>query len=287
MSESLVSPEASVPTLSASVVTFAPDPATTEQTLLSLARSTLMALEAGTLRDPVLTVVDNGPDDHARSVAGSALDRVRDVAPQISLRLLSGHGNVGYGAGHNLAIRESQADFHLVLNPDVTMTPDAIANALEFMHAHPEVGALAPRVTDESGEMQYLCKRRPTVLALALRAFAPEWLKRRLDGYLARYEMRDLIADRVVLDVPIISGAFMFFRRGLLQQLGGFDAAYFVYFEDFDLSLRAGRVAKLAYVPDVRIVHHGGGAARKGWHHVRLFVRSGITYFNRHGWRFV
>ncbi|HNF67175.1 MAG TPA: glycosyltransferase family 2 protein, partial [Plasticicumulans sp.] len=53
----------------------------------------------------------------------------------------------------------------------------------------------------------------------------------------------------------------------------------------FDLSLRAGRITHIAQVSNVKIVHHGGHAARKGWHHIRMFVRSGITFFNTHGWK--
>jgi len=67
--------------------------------------------------------------------------------------------------------------------------------------------------------------------------------------------------------------------------IGGFADAFFLYFEDFDLSLRAAAAGRLAYVPSVRIVHHGGHAARKGLRHVFLFVGSAMTFFGRHGWR--
>jgi GT2 family glycosyltransferase len=70
----------------------------------------------------------------------------------------------------------------------------------------------------------------------------------------------------------------------VLKRLGGFDPRYFLYFEDFDLSLRTPQHARIAYVPSVRIVHHGGGAARKGLRHVRLFLTSAIRFFDQHGW---
>jgi len=35
------------------------------------------------------------------------------------------------------------------------------------------------------------------------------------------------------------------------------------------------------------VVHHGGGAARKGWKHVGWFVQSGVRFYRKHGWRFV
>jgi GT2 family glycosyltransferase len=71
----------------------------------------------------------------------------------------------------------------------------------------------------------------------------------------------------------------------VLQRLDGFDPRYFLYFEDYDLSLRTGRIARIVYVPAVRIVHFGGGAADKGFQHIRLFAASAWRFFGTHGWR--
>jgi GT2 family glycosyltransferase len=200
---------------------------------------------------------------------------------------ISGQGNVGYGRGHNLAIAQAHSQYHLVLNPDVELAADALVQALAFMDGHPACGLLAPSVLDERDELQYLCKRYPSVLDLALRGFAPGWLKVRFHHRLARYEMRDLVNDRdLVWDPPIVSGCFMLFRSTVLQALSGFDPQYFLYFEDFDLSLRAGRLARSVYAPQVRIMHRGGGAARKGPAHVRMFVTSALRFFRQHGWRY-
>jgi GT2 family glycosyltransferase len=58
-----------------------------------------------------------------------------------------------------------------------------------------------------------------------------------------------------------------------------------MYFEDYDLSLRIGKEATVAYEPKARIVHHGGDAARKGLRHVQWFVASAWRFFSRHGWK--
>ena len=68
-----------------------------------------------------------------------------------------------------------------------------------------------------------------------------------------------------------MSGSFMLLRRKVIESTGGFDPAYFLYFEDFDWSVRLNRITRSAYVPTVRVVHHGGGAARKGWRHIVAF----------------
>ena len=51
--------------------------------------------------------------------------------------------------------------------------------------------------------------------------------------------------------------------------------------------MRLNKIGKTAYLPSFRVVHHGGGAARKGWKHVGWFVRSGFRFYSKHGWRFV
>ncbi len=102
--------------------------------------------------------------------------------------------------------------------------------------------------------------------------------------------MRDVIdgkANGFVSPVPVMSGCFMLLRRKAVDATGGFDPGFFLYFEDFDWSVRLNRVAGSAYVPAVRIVHHGGGAARKGWRHIAWFSRSATRFYRKHGWKWV
>ena len=77
----------------------------------------------------------------------------------------------------------------------------------------------------------------------------------------------------------------MLCRTELLQKVQGFDENYFLYFEDFDLSLRIGKIADIVYLPSMRIVHAGGHAARKGIRHLLMFVKSAWYFYNTYGWR--
>ncbi|HHQ4580576.1 TPA: glycosyltransferase family 2 protein [Aeromonas hydrophila] len=199
--------------------------------------------------------------------------------------LIFAQSNPGFGAGHNQAL-QNDSKYHLILNPDLEVAPDALKNALDFMEQHPECGLLTPFATWEDGQEQRLCKRYPTVFDLLLRGFAPAFVKKLFQMRLAKYEMADQLNNHDVLwDPPIVSGCFMLFRTDVLLQLGGFDPRFFLYFEDFDISLRAGKISRIAYVPQVKVVHHGGHASRKGWHHIWMFGRSMVTFFNIHGWR--
>lgn len=265
-------------TLSVSVVTYEPDLAVLRDTLQSLSRALDAARTAGILVEADVAVVDNGPK-------AEWTEHLGELASRCHARLISGHGNVGYGRGHNIALLDSTSDFHLVLNPDVIVDEHAIDEALRFMSAHPQVVMLAPQMRGAAGEQLFLCKRYPSILDLALRGFAPSWLKRQFDTRLARYEMRDLPLDKPTLGVPVLSGSFMFCRREPIAAIGGFADEFFVYFEDFDLSLRASRTGMLAFVPLVKAVHFGGNAARKGWRHILLFARGALVFFRRNGWR--
>jgi GT2 family glycosyltransferase len=241
----------------------------------------MLAARSG--RTPVhLYLVDNGglPD------LTSTLEVLG--AQNITSTIITGHGNVGYGRGHNLAIARAAGRYHLVLNPDIDLAPDALVRALEFFEAHPESGLLTPWIGDENGQQQYLCRRYPSLMDLFVRGFLPVRVRRLFARRLARYEMRDLINERdIVWDPPIVSGCFMLFRTTVLRQLDGFDARYFLYFEDYDLSVRAHDVSRVVYNPSVRVLHHGGGAARKGSAHIRMFGVSACRFFNRFGWKWL
>jgi GT2 family glycosyltransferase len=208
-----------------------------------------------------------------------------------TMNYLHRHTNIGYGRAHNLVMHGGNTHYHLVLNPDVELAPDALVAGMRFLDAHPEIGVLAPAVSGAHGEREFTCKRYPAVLDLLLRAFAPATLRRWCRGRLERYEMRDAIepvgGDGFVSPVPLLSGCFMLARRKAVDTTGGFDPAYFLYFEDFDWSVRLNRITGSAYVPSVRIVHHGGGAARKGARHIAHFARSAVRFYRKHGWKWV
>ena len=247
--------------------------------------ATLRALEAAvsTMRSRLqvkLFLIDNDPEGGAYDGCFSG------IGQHLKVEYVVGHGNVGFGAGHNLVLRDICA-FHLILNPDAELAVDSLASALPFVQRHPDCGLLSPAATWDDGKRQYLCKRYPSLLDLLLRGFAPALVKRLFKARLDRYEMKGVTESEVVWDPPIVSGCFMLFRREVLQRLGGFDPGYFLYFEDFDLSLRAARLTRLAYVPEVKVVHHGGHASRKGFRHVAMFARSAVRFFRSHGWRFV
>lgn len=270
------------PSLSASIVTYRPEPGLFSRALASLAAAIAEARRAGELGDARLVVIDNGPPETRKDVTIALAAWPASAGP---VEVLAGHGNVGYGRANNLAIERVRTDFHLIMNPDVELEPSALREALAAARTHPEVGMLAPAVLGEDGELQYLCKRYPSVWVLFLRGFAPALLRRRFARAIDHYEMRDVIADRFVPSVPLASGCFMLARTALLTRVGGFDPRFFMYFEDYDLSLRVGREAAVAYVPQARILHHGGEASRKGLRHVAWFVSSAWRFFARHGWK--
>ncbi|VVE01343.1 glycosyl transferase [Pandoraea anhela] len=266
--------------LSVSLVVYRPDARLLERTLASLAEASAELQRQRPGMSLAVSIVDNGGLAQAQ-VRLDALER-----PGISYQVISGHGNVGYGRGHNLAISQAHSDYHLVLNPDIDLAPTAFVEALAFFDRHPDTALITPRIGDEHGGIQYLCRRFPTLLDLFVRGFLPTGMRRHFRRRLARYEMRDVINEHdVVWNPPIVSGCFMLFRTNKLAELAGFDPRYFLYFEDYDLSLRTHDVGQVAYVPSVRVLHFGGGASRKGWTHVKMFGASAFKFFNRFGWK--
>ncbi len=267
--------------LSISVVVYHSDLQVLLQTLQSLYIALQRTLQQGLITQATVQIICN--DDSADRLQSVLQSLASDA--DIVLSIQSAPANIGYGAAHNMAIAAAHTTFHLVLNPDVILAPDTLQAGLAFLAANPEVSAASPLVTDGKGSRQYLCKRYPRVMDLLLRGFLPTLARNRFQQRLAYYEMQDLSEQQPTKDIPIISGCFMLFRTRKLQELEGFDPRYFLYFEDFDLSLRASVNGNLAYVPTMQIVHLGGHTARKGWRHISLIVRSGIRFYSTWGWR--
>ena len=233
-----------------------------------------------------LFLVDNSED------AALILDNFTGFQTQldsqgIDLEIISGQGNVGYGRAHNLVLERVHSDVHLMLNPDVILDEDSLREGMSFLRDNPEVALVSPRAVDSRGRHQALCKRYPAVFTFLVRGFFPASLKKLFARRLARFEMQDLDPDSPGRQIPICSGCCMLCRTEKLKQVSGFDPRYFLYFEDFDLSLRLAKTGELVYLPGMKIVHDGGHAAGKGWKHIRLFLQSARRFFSAHGWQWL
>ncbi|MFV0476402.1 MAG: glycosyltransferase family 2 protein [Parahaliea sp.] len=274
--------------LSISVVLYNSDLELLARTLVSLHKSLDYARANRWLSAEKIVLVDNAS-------MPAYVDKLRVLLARADIKMDGKHeylveaaSNKGFGAGHNLALTHcSDSDYHLILNPDVELAEDALVLACRYLAAHQDAVLVAPRAFGGSGEVEYLCKRYPSLAVLAVRALGFGWLRRLFAASLTRYELREQATVTQPLVVPLASGCCMLVRRADLQVLNGFNERYFLYFEDFDLCLRLSQRGHLLLLPSMNIVHHGGYAARKGWQHVRLFLRSGLRFFNEHGWRWL
>jgi len=194
--------------------------------------------------------------------------------------------NLGYGKGHNVAINETilnNVAYHLVINPDVEIKEGAIEKIFDFMEKNKNVGNLMPKVLYPNGNIQYLAKLLPTPLTLFGRRFIPiKSLREKINYY---HELR-FFDYNSVLNVPNLSGCFMFLRSNILKQIGGFDKRYFMYMEDVDLNRRIYSISETLFYPEVNIVHHYEKGSYKNKKLMKFHIQSAIKYFNKWGWLF-
>jgi len=223
-----------------------------------------------------LYLVDNSSNDNLKEF--DRLDR--------RIEYTYNNANLGYGAGHNIALRKSiegNASYHLVLNPDVYFESDVIPNLVSYMESNPDVGQVMPKVLYPDGSVQYLCKMLPSPFNLFFRRFIP--FKKLKDIHDYRYELRETGYDHE-MNVPYLSGSFMLFRVEALRAVGLFDERFFMYPEDIDITRRMHQMYRTMYIPWVRIVHEHAKESFKSWKMTWVHIVNIIRYFNKWGWFF-
>jgi GT2 family glycosyltransferase len=199
------------------------------------------------------------------------------------------NSNLGFGKAHNIALKKSiekNIPYHLVLNPDVYFEKGILEELYDFMENNKDVGLVIPKVLYPDGNIQYLCKLLPTPLDLFGRRFlnfGP--FKKIVEKRNEIYELRFTGYDKI-MEVPYLSGCFMFIRTEVLKKVGLFDERFFMYLEDTDLSLRIHRIAKTVYYPYVYIYHEYGKGSYKSLKLLYYHIKSAIKYFNKYGWFF-
>jgi GT2 family glycosyltransferase len=210
----------------------------------------------------------------------SATDALRNELPaDPRLEYRFNNANLGFGQAHNLILKEVVAisEFHVILNPDVVFdNPQLLAKLVAFAQTDRAIGAVMPKVVYPDGSTQLLAKLLPSPLDLITRRFLPFLANKNFDLAFTGYAN--------TMDVPFISGCFMFLKTAVLNDVGLFDDRYFMYCEDLDLSRRINAIYRTVFYPEVEIVHHYAKGSYKNKNLLKIHLQSAFRYFNKWGW---
>lgn len=210
-----------------------------------------------------VTVVDNASGD------GTA-DVVRSEFPDV--RLIALEENTGFSAANNLVLRETTAEYVLVLNPDTQLCEGTLETLLRLMDGDPRIGIAGCRLVQEDGTFDHAARRSFPTPASALGHFLRVGRSDRAPAALAAYRAPEIGEG----PVDAVNGAFMLMRRAMLDEIGLFDEGYWMYMEDLDLCYRAASAGWITwYEPSVEAVHMKAGSSG---HHRGLRLNYAFHY---------
>lgn len=208
---------------------------------------------------------------------GSRLGRLRKhkgVAVRRSRR------NHGFARAVNRGCALGQGGWLLLLNPDITLPDEFLDRVVEMtdrLDAEPRVGIVGLGLQNPDGSPQRSTGPFPTATGTLLRLLLPRSSR--------KYHLRPPAAG----PVDWVTGCCLLVRRDCWRELGGFDPAFFLYYEDVDLCRRAHQAGwQVRYEPAVTVTHHHPLHGRDVPAHLRLITRHALlTYAGRHwpGWR--
>ena len=204
------------------------------------------------------------------------------------IKYIFNNSNKGFGAGHNIVLQKlieenEKSEFHLMINADVFFEENTIEKIIAYIRKNSDIGQIGPRIYESNGEINRSCRLLPTPLNLIFRRFFP--VKSIVEKMDYSYEMK-WYDYKSTIEVPILSGCFIFVRTDILKDIGVFDERYFMYMEDYDLCRRIGKKYKVVFYPKVNIVHEHGKASYKSRKMMIVHIKSAIKYFNKWGWIF-
>jgi len=219
-------------------------------------------------------VVDNQSTD-------GSLEMVRAKFPNV--RLIANPENVGFSRANNQAIRLSEAEHVVLLNPDTVVGEDVFRKALAFMDEHPKIGGLGVKMIDGKGNFLPESKRglpTPAVAFYKIIGLTRLFPHSKVFG---RYHLGHL-PENEPARIEILSGACMFLRKKTLDEVGLLDESFFMYGEDIDLSYRITLGGyENWYLPEARIIHYKGESTKKSSvNYVFVFYNAMAIFAKKH-----
>ena len=223
--------------------------------------------------DGAVYVVDNASCDE--SVA-----YLRELYPQV--HFVENEENIGFARANNLAIRMTDSEYVMLLNPDTFINEQLISDCINLLDSDATIGATGVRMLNQDGTFAFESRRGiPTPFTAFCKMVGLNSLFPRSRTF-GRYYMRYL-DEHEANPVEVVSGACMFIRRSVMKQSGLFDEDYFMYGEDIDLSFRMLQTgSKNYYVPSQMLHYKGESSDKNSYRYVHIFYQAMYIFFCKH-----
>ncbi|MCD6035122.1 MAG: glycosyltransferase family 2 protein [Rickettsiales bacterium] len=223
-----------------------------------------------------LVIVDNGnPYDITERLWSLSRQDAR-------VKLLTGHGNIGFAAACNKGVEKASGDYILLLNPDCLISPGALKRVVEALQASPDYWVAGGSITNVDGTEQAGSRRNILTASVALvesfklYRFLP-------NAWLPRMNFHHRPAPDRPIQVPAISGAFMMMPREIYSRVGKMDEGYFLHVEDLDFCLSIQKAGgKILHVPDVKVIHYRSTSDVSNTFIEKHKAEGFIRYFRKH-----
>jgi N-acetylglucosaminyl-diphospho-decaprenol L-rhamnosyltransferase len=215
-----------------------------------------------------IVVVDNASTDDSAKVAA-----------RFGAEWLPTGSNLGFGRAVNRGVAATSSPFVLVLNPDAEVQPGCLRELVVQLQKRPSLGVVGPRVLNPDGTEYPSARAFPSFGIAVAHAFVGLVAPR--NRWSRQYRHPEA--------VEWVSGTAMAVRRTAIEQVGGFDEAYFMYMEDVDLCRRLTDASwQVGLAPDAVVVHSIGASSERhpyrmiAAHHASMwrYIRGATT-----GWR--
>lgn len=219
-------------------------------------------------------VVDNASSD-------GSVEYLSRMFP--SVKLIANKDNVGFARANNQAIRQCEGKYILLLNPDTVVTRRAMTGCLDFLEKNKKAGAVTVKMLSGKGLFQKESKRSfPTVASsfYKLSGLSSMFPKSKVFG---KYNLLYLSQDEIH-PVDVFCGAFIMFRKELVERCGLLDEDYFMYGEDIDFSYRLmkGTGMQNYYLP-FPIIHFKGESTKKSsMKYTKAFYGAMLIFYRKH-----
>jgi len=221
-----------------------------------------------------IIIVDNNSTD-------GSIEMIQNEFPNCNL--IRNNKNVGFSKANNQGIKKSKGKYILLLNPDTIIEEDTLIKCILFMEKNSNAGSLGVKMIDGNGKFLPESKRSfPSPMVAFYKIFGLSAIfpkSKKFGTYHLTY-----LDENKIHEVDVLSGAFLFIRKKVLNKIGLLDEDFFMYGEDIDISYRIQKSGfKNYYFPKTKIIHYKGESTKKSSiNYVFIFYKAMIIFAKKH-----